>query len=196
MSELCIDQSLLPSFVKLISGSEHTFWVYVLHVIKVGKSIICMFLVSCICSYLYLCSYKCVCFLWWAFMFAFVFLLFDEHNKSIETPTLPYCQAAYKWLLHFSNCFFIDKWLWSVVRALPVSIAFIHYWILSLCCFCCSVTRRARRSKLMSLPMDLWVLTCACRCVCLQCHYSLSLYVYVCVKQYPAGVNGKHVVLN
>lgn len=48
-----------------------------------------------------------------------------------SSPPRP--QAACKWLLHFSNCFFIDKWLWSVVRALPVSIAFIPYWILSFC---------------------------------------------------------------
>lgn len=44
----------------------------------------------------------------------FVCFLYDKHCESTETQP-SHLQAAYKWMLHFSNCFFIDKWLWSVL---------------------------------------------------------------------------------
>lgn len=82
-------------------------------------------------------AFLCICIfmqinvlLWHVFMC--VFSLTSTTNLERAPPPSLYLQAAYKWLLHFSNCFFIDKRLWSVVRALPVSVAFIPYWILSL----------------------------------------------------------------
>lgn len=55
----------------------------------------------------------------------FVCFLYDKHCESTETQP-SHLQAAYKWMLHFSNCFFIDKWLWSVLgHCLSVLLLFL-----------------------------------------------------------------------
>lgn len=77
-----------------------------------------------------MCIYRHINKLLWCRRFMCVFSLTGKRIHR-GRPSIPYPPpAAYKWLLHFSNCFFIDKRLWSVGRALPVTIAFISYWIL------------------------------------------------------------------
>lgn len=76
-----------------------------------------------------MCIYRHMNELLWRCRFLCIFSLTGKRIHR-GRPSIAYPPAAYKWLLHFSNCFFIDKRLWSVGRALPVTIAFISYWIL------------------------------------------------------------------